>query len=69
MLASFKIPEIGRENGIFPSSYHRMNRHNKYTVPSFIGMNKKGYSKQLIAKADMHRNIAKRNMMRVMKKN
>jgi len=57
------------ENGMFPSSYNKMNRHNKYTVPSFIGMQKKGYSKEAMAKADIRRSAAKRNMMRVMKKN
>jgi hypothetical protein len=38
-------------------------------MPGFIGKNKKGYSKEAMAKADMHRSAAKRNMMRIMKKN
>jgi len=46
-----------------------MNKYNKYSTPDFIGMQKKGYSKEAIAKADFRRSAAKRNMMRVMKKN
>ena len=46
-----------------------MHKYNKYSVPSFIGVNKKGYSKEAMAKADFRRSAAKRNMMRVMKKN
>ena len=50
-------------------AYYKMNRNNKYTIPNFIGMNKKGYSKEAMAKADIRRSATKRNMMRVMKKN
>jgi len=57
------------ENGIFPSSNDKMSGYNKYTFPGFIGMQKKGYSKEAMAKADIRRSAAKRNMMRVMKKN
>jgi hypothetical protein len=46
-----------------------MNKYNKYSVPSFVGAYKKGYSKETMAKADFRRSAAKRNMMRVMKKN
>jgi len=53
----------------FHLAYCKMNRNNKYTIPNFIGMNKKGYSKEAMAKADMHRSAAKHNMMRIMKKN
>ena len=53
----------------FHLAYYKMNRNNKYTIPNFIGMNKKGYSKEAMAKADIRRSAAKRNMMRVMKKN
>ena len=42
---------------------------NKYSMPGFIGKNKKGYSKEAMTKADIHRSAAKRNMMRIMKKN
>ena len=38
-------------------------------MPGFVGKNKKGYSKEAMAKADIRRSAAKRNMMRVMKKN
>ena len=53
----------------FHLAYYKMNRNNKYTIPNFIGMNKKGYSKEAMAKADIRRSAAKRNMMRIMKKN
>jgi hypothetical protein len=46
-----------------------MSGYNKYTFPGFIGMQKKGYPKEAMAKADIRRSAAKRNMMRVMKKN
>jgi hypothetical protein len=44
-------------------------KYNKFSVPGFIGIQKKGYTKEAMAKADMHRSAAKRNMMRIMKKN
>ena len=46
-----------------------MNKYNKYSAPGFIGAYKKGYPKEVMAKADFRRSAAKRNMMRVMKKN
>jgi hypothetical protein len=56
------------ENGKFPSSCNKMNRNNKYTVPNFVGINKKGYSKQMMATANKRQQIEKRNQLRVMQK-
>ena len=58
---------MGKQNN-FCLAYLNMNRHNKYTVPNFIGMNKKGYPKQMMAMANKRQQIEKRNQLRVMQK-
>jgi len=44
-------------------------KYSKFSAPGFIGIQKKGYTKEAMAKADIRRSASKRNMMRVMKKN
>jgi len=52
----------------FHLAYYKMNRNNKYTIPNFIGMNKKGYPKQLMVMANKRQQIEKRSQLRVMQR-